>query len=124
LQVIKQGQGGRIINMASQAKRRGKALVAVYCATKLAVISLTQSAGLNLIKYGINVNAIAPGWWRASTGTASTRCSQNTRIARSARRSASSARRSRSAAGAPQKIWSGWHLELRHNAGVLYEPAI
>ena len=47
--------------MASQAGRRGEALVAVYCATKAAVISLTQSAGLNLIEHGINVNAIAPG---------------------------------------------------------------
>ena len=45
--------------MASQAGRRGEPLVAVYCATKAAVISLTQSAGLNLIKHGINVNAIA-----------------------------------------------------------------
>lgn len=35
--------------------------VAVYCASKAAVISLTQSAGLNLIRHGINVNAIAPG---------------------------------------------------------------
>ena len=35
--------------------------MAVYCATKAAVISLTQSAGLNLIEHGINVNAIAPG---------------------------------------------------------------
>jgi len=52
---------GKIINMASQAGRRGEALVAVYCATKAAVISLTQSAGLNLIEHGINVNAIAPG---------------------------------------------------------------
>ncbi|MEM7686027.1 MAG: L-iditol 2-dehydrogenase, partial [Pseudomonadota bacterium] len=52
---------GRIINMASQAGRRGEPLVPVYCATKAAVISLTQSAGLNLIKHGINVNAIAPG---------------------------------------------------------------
>ncbi len=59
--MIEQGRGGRIINMASQAGRRGEALVAVYCATKAAVISLTQSAGLNLIKHGINVNAIAPG---------------------------------------------------------------
>ncbi len=52
---------GKIINMASQAGRRGEPLVAVYCASKAAVISLTQSAGLNLIKYGINVNAISPG---------------------------------------------------------------
>jgi D-sorbitol dehydrogenase (acceptor) len=52
---------GKIINMASQAGRRGEALVAVYCATKAAVISLTQSAGLDLIKHRINVNGIAPG---------------------------------------------------------------
>ena len=60
-QMIKQGHGGKIINMASQAGRRGESLVLVYCSTKAAVISMTQSAGLNLIKHGINVNAIAPG---------------------------------------------------------------
>ncbi|WPY95689.1 L-iditol 2-dehydrogenase [Limimaricola variabilis] len=60
-QMIAQGQGGKIINMASQAGRRGEPLVLVYCSTKAAVISMTQSAGLNLIKHGINVNAIAPG---------------------------------------------------------------
>ena len=59
--MIRRGKGGKIINMASQAGRRGEALVGVYCATKAAVISLTQSAGLNLISHGINVNAIAPG---------------------------------------------------------------
>ena len=59
--MIARGRGGKIINMASQAGRRGEALVAVYCASKAAVISLTQSAGLNLIPHGINVNAIAPG---------------------------------------------------------------
>ncbi|NND43439.1 MAG: L-iditol 2-dehydrogenase [Silicimonas sp.] len=60
-QMIKQGHGGKIINMASQAGRRGESLVLVYCSTKAAVISMTQSAGLNLIRHGINVNAIAPG---------------------------------------------------------------
>ena len=60
-QMIAQGHGGKIINMASQAGRRGEGLVGVYCATKAAVISLTQSAGLDLIKHHINVNAIAPG---------------------------------------------------------------
>ncbi|NEX48025.1 L-iditol 2-dehydrogenase [Pseudotabrizicola algicola] len=59
--MIARGAGGTIINMASQAGRRGESLVAVYCATKAAVISLTQSAGLNLIAHGITVNAIAPG---------------------------------------------------------------
>ncbi len=59
--MIARGKGGKIINMASQAGRRGEALVGVYCASKAAIISLTQSAGLDLIRHGINVNAIAPG---------------------------------------------------------------
>lgn len=59
--MIDRGRGGKIINMASQAGRRGEPLVAVYCASKAAVISLTQSAGLDLIKHQINVNAISPG---------------------------------------------------------------
>ena len=60
-QMVAQGRGGKIINFASQAGRRGEALVGVYCASKAAVISLTQSAGLDLIKHKINVNAISPG---------------------------------------------------------------
>ena len=59
--MVDQGEGGKIINMASQAGRRGEALVAQYCASKAAVISLTQSAGLALATQRINVNGIAPG---------------------------------------------------------------
>lgn len=60
-EMISAGTRGAIVNMASQAGRRGEALVSAYCASKAAVISLTQSAGLGLIKHGINVNGIAPG---------------------------------------------------------------
>jgi acetoin reductase-like protein len=60
-QMVEQGRGGKIINMSSQAGRRGEPLLPVYCATKAAVISLTQSFGLDLIQHGIYVNAIAPG---------------------------------------------------------------
>ena len=60
-QMVAQGTGGRIINLASQAGRRGEALVANYCASKAAVISITQSAALALTEHDITVNAIAPG---------------------------------------------------------------
>ena len=54
-------QGASVINMASQAGRRGEALVSHYCATKAAVISYTQSAALAMAPHGIRVNGIAPG---------------------------------------------------------------
>jgi NAD(P)-dependent dehydrogenase (short-subunit alcohol dehydrogenase family) len=60
-QMVRQGRGGKIVNFSSQAGRRGEPLVAVYCASKAAVISITQSTGLALIRHGINVNGIAPG---------------------------------------------------------------
>jgi D-sorbitol dehydrogenase (acceptor) len=55
------GPPGVVINLASQAGRRGEALVSHYCATKAAVVSYTQSAALAMAPYGIRVNAIAPG---------------------------------------------------------------
>jgi D-sorbitol dehydrogenase (acceptor) len=59
--MVEQGRGGKIINMSSQAGRRGEALVSHYCATKAAVLSYTQSAALALAPHKINVNGIAPG---------------------------------------------------------------
>jgi D-sorbitol dehydrogenase (acceptor) len=59
--MVEQGHGGKIINMSSQAGRRGEALVSHYCATKAAVLSYTQSAALALAPHKINVNGIAPG---------------------------------------------------------------
>ncbi len=57
----KRGKGGVIINFSSQAGRRGEANIVLYCSTKAAVISMTQSLALELAKDKIRVNAIAPG---------------------------------------------------------------
>jgi len=60
-QMIEQGRGGKIINFGSQAGRRGEKLVLAYCASKAAVINMTQSMALALAEYKINVNGISPG---------------------------------------------------------------
>lgn len=59
--MVEARRGGKIVNMSSQAGRRGEALVSHYCATKAAVLSYTQSAALALAPHKINVNGIAPG---------------------------------------------------------------
>ncbi len=59
--MVAQQTRGAVINMASQAGRRGEALVAHYCATKAAIISYTQSAALAMAPHRIRVNGIAPG---------------------------------------------------------------
>jgi len=59
--MVKNQTPGAIINMASQAGRRGEGLVSHYCASKAAVISYTQSAALGLAPDKIRVNAISPG---------------------------------------------------------------
>ena len=60
-QLVADGKTGSIINLASQAGRRGEALVAHYCASKAAVISYTQSAALAMAPHAIRVNGISPG---------------------------------------------------------------
>jgi meso-butanediol dehydrogenase / (S,S)-butanediol dehydrogenase / diacetyl reductase len=60
-QMISQGQGGKIVNTASIAGRQGYPNIAPYCASKFAVISLTQSAARELAKHKITVNGFAPG---------------------------------------------------------------
>lgn len=59
--IMKKRGGGTIINFASQAGRRGEPNITLYCSTKAAVISITQSLALELAANKIRVNAIAPG---------------------------------------------------------------
>ncbi|KAK0218618.1 hypothetical protein EDD85DRAFT_780825 [Armillaria nabsnona] len=67
-QMIKQGRGGRIIGCSSSAGKQGPvsplscvAMMSLYGATKSAIRGLTQGAALDLGKFGIIVNAYAPG---------------------------------------------------------------
>ncbi|WP_417808527.1 SDR family NAD(P)-dependent oxidoreductase [Thioclava sp.] len=60
-QMIAQGGGGKIVNTASVASRQGFDNVAPYCASKWAVVSLTQSGARDLAKHNITVTGFAPG---------------------------------------------------------------
>ncbi len=60
-QMIAQGGGGKIINTASIASRSGYDNVVPYCASKFAVLSMTQSAARDLAKHNITVTGFAPG---------------------------------------------------------------
>lgn len=59
--LMKERGAGAIINFSSQAGRRGEANVTLYCSTKAAVISITQSMAKELAPDNIRVNAVAPG---------------------------------------------------------------
>lgn len=58
---MKKQNSGKMVLIDSCASKTGEAFNAVYCASKAGVRLLSQSLALELAKYGINVNSIAPG---------------------------------------------------------------
>jgi len=60
-QMIAQGNGGKIVNTASIAGKQGYPLFAHYCASKFAVVALTQAAARALAEHKITVNCFGPG---------------------------------------------------------------
>lgn len=60
-QMIAQGHGGKIINTASVAGKQGYPLFAHYCASKFAVVAITQAAARALAEHKITVNCFGPG---------------------------------------------------------------
>jgi NAD(P)-dependent dehydrogenase (short-subunit alcohol dehydrogenase family) len=55
-------QTGRVVNIASTTGVRGYAMAAAYCASKHGVIGMTRALGIELVRTGVTINALCPGY--------------------------------------------------------------
>ncbi len=62
--VFRQRRAGKVVNIASIEAERGRFGLANYSASKAGLVALTRSAAAELGRYGVNVNAVAPGFIR------------------------------------------------------------
>ncbi|MFN7553145.1 MAG: SDR family NAD(P)-dependent oxidoreductase [Pseudomonadota bacterium] len=59
-QMVRQGRGGRIVNIASQAAKSGFPFASAYCSSKHGLVGLTRVTAIELGRHGITCNAICP----------------------------------------------------------------
>ena len=59
--LIEQAEGGKVVNIASVAGKRGNADAMAYCAANFAMVGMTQSMARELGPHGVNVNCVCPG---------------------------------------------------------------
>lgn len=68
-QMIAQGTGGKIVSTASTAAFQGEKNGSIYAGTKAAIIAFSRAIALEMGPYGINVNAVAPGFTRTNNNS-------------------------------------------------------
>ena len=68
--LVEAGRGGSIINVASVLGLGVQPGLASFCASKGAVIQLTRAMAIDLVRHGIRVNALAPGWFKTELNDA------------------------------------------------------
>ena len=67
-QMVRQGRGGSIVNIASTSGHRGRADALAYCSSKGGVLNMTRAMAMDLAPHGIRVNSVTPTKTGVSVG--------------------------------------------------------
>ena len=68
-QMIEQGTGGKVVTTSSTAGLAGEKNASIYGGTKVAIMTFSKAIALEMGKYGINVNVVAPGFTRTNNNS-------------------------------------------------------